>query len=141
MKGTPKEMQKSPWYRDVVDEVCIFLERRRDALVQAGVARERIIVDPGIGFGKRFEDNIALLKNLDTLKQRLGQPVLLGHSRKRFIGEILDLPPAERDEGTTAIGVFAALKGVDILRVHNVKMCKRALRVLEVLEEERLSGE
>ncbi len=141
MKGTPRNMQRNPHYNNVIEEVSAFLEQQRDVLVRAGVLRERIIVDPGIGFGKRFEDNITLIRSLNILKNRLGQPVLLGHSRKSFIGEILNLPPAERDEGTMAVGVFAALKGVDILRVHNVKMCKRALQVLEALKEESLSGE
>ncbi len=133
MKGTPKEMQVNPHYQDVLGEVCRFLERQRDRLVEMGVKRERIIVDPGIGFGKRFQDNLSLIQGLEAIKRRLGQPVLLGHSRKSFIGQILGLPPEERDVGSTAITVFAAIKGVDIVRVHNVKMCRQALQVVKTL--------
>ncbi len=133
MKGTPKEMQKNPHYRDVVREVTSFLSSQRDMLVERGVPPHKIVVDPGIGFGKRFQDNIALIKNLYTIKREIGQPLLLGHSRKSFLGEILGVSPKERDIGTTAVTIFAALQGVDIVRVHNVKMCRQALQVVEIL--------
>ncbi len=133
MKGTPKEMQKNPHYRDVVRDVTSFLSSQRNMLVERGIPPHKIVVDPGIGFGKRFQDNIALIKNLYTIKRKVGQPLLLGHSRKSFLGEILEVPPKERDVGTTAVTIFAALQGVDIVRVHNVKMCRQALQVVEIL--------
>ena len=136
MKGTPKDMQNNPTYKDVVGEVCSFLERQRDVLVQHGVDPSRVMVDPGIGFGKRFEDNLTLINSLDLIKKRVKQPLLLGHSRKRFLGEILGVPPEERDVATAAVSVFAAIKGVDMVRVHNVKMCSQALRVVETLRNQ-----
>jgi len=132
MKGEPKTMQLNPEYEDVVKEVYEFLKERLDFLVEKGIEFNKIIVDPGIGFGKKFEHNLALLKNIDKFKS-LDRPVLLGHSRKSFIGEIIGKKPEERDGGTVGVSIFAVLKGVDILRVHNVGINKDAITTFKAL--------
>jgi dihydropteroate synthase len=119
-------------YVDVVDEVRQYLERSVDVAVKAGISRDRIIVDPGIGFGKTHEHNLQLLASLDKLRS-LGRPILLGASRKSFIGRILELPPADRIEGTIAASVLGASMGADIVRVHDVKATVRALRVTDAI--------
>jgi dihydropteroate synthase len=119
MKGAPKDMQDSPLYEDVVEEVTGYLRDRAEALVDAGIAASRIIVDPGIGFGKRLEDNLGLLKNIDALK-RLGYPVLIGASRKAFLGQSLGREPDERLAGSLAVAAHCWLEGVDLVRVHDV---------------------
>ncbi|WP_290666250.1 dihydropteroate synthase [Kosmotoga sp.] len=129
MKGTPKTMQKAPYYEDVVDEVNSFLLDRIRAVLKRGIDSHSLVLDPGIGFGKRFEDNIELLKNIGVFKSA-GFPVLIGHSRKSFIGNILDLPPEERLEGTLAVSAYCFFRGVDILRVHDVKENVRLLKTL-----------
>jgi dihydropteroate synthase len=128
-QGTPETMQDAPAYEDVVEEVLSYLSGRAEAAVTAGVAPERILLDPGIGFGKRRADNLALLAGLPALV-RLGFPLLLGASRKRFMGSICggaqpsDLMPATC--ATTALGVFA---GVSVLRVHDVSENRQAADV------------
>ncbi len=124
MKGTPKDMQKNPVYEDVVSEVYAFLEERKNALVDLGFPKDRVVVDYGIGFGKRLEDNLALIANTHVFSEIA--PVLVGPSRKSFIGMVLDLPPEERLEGTLAAVSIAVYNGARILRVHDVKESKRA---------------
>ncbi|AKI98069.1 dihydropteroate synthase [Kosmotoga pacifica] len=133
MKGSPKTMQDSPYYENVVDEVNSFLLDRVRTAIGKGLDPLSIVLDPGIGFGKRFEDNIELLKSVDIFKAS-GFPVLIGHSRKSFIGKILDLPPEGRLEGTLAVTAFCYLKGVDILRVHDVEENVRLLKTLKWLK-------
>lgn len=129
MQGTPADMQKNPFYKDVVPEVYAFLEKKLEYLQDNGVTPSRIVVDPGIGFGKRLEDNLALLNNLDRF-QNLGRPVLVGTSRKTFIGKLLkDVPPEERLEGSLASAVISLARGASVFRVHDVKETKRALTV------------
>lgn len=123
MQGDPRTMQVDPTYDDVVAEVAEFLERRVAAAVAAGIAPSRVVVDPGIGFGKTFEHNLALLDGLDRVGG--GHPVLVGTSRKRFLGTILDragLPsaPGDRDAATGATVALAIARGVFIVRVHDV---------------------
>lgn len=129
MQGTPRTMQDAPHYDDVVAEVSAFLQQRIDAALQAGVARDHIAIDPGIGFGKRRQDNLHLLAALPRLCA-LGYPVLLGTSRKRFMGAIcqIDNPCAlmPATVATTALGVMA---GVKIFRVHDVAANRQALEV------------
>lgn len=129
MRGEPRTMQAAPAYEDVVAEVCAFLSARAEAAISAGVARERIWVDPGIGFGKRLEDNLALLANMDQVAS-LGFPVLLGVSRKRFIAALDPFSPAP--EGRLA-GSLAALlacaEHVAAVRVHDVAQTRQALAV------------
>jgi len=132
MKGTPRDMQRNPYYEDVVGEVEVFLKERREAAVRAGIPEGNIVLDPGIGFGKRVEDNLQLLKHLDRLVA-LGNPVLVGTSRKSFIGAVLDLPVEERLEGTLATLVLAVAKGAKLLRVHDVRPAVRAVRMAEAI--------
>ncbi len=130
MKGTPRTMQAEPHYEDVVAEVRSFLEERIAAAEANGVARESLIIDPGIGFGKKLEHNLALLNNLGSLAE-LGRPVLVGISNKSFIGKILNLEPQDRLEGTVAAAVVSLLHGASILRIHDLKAVKRAVTVAE----------
>jgi dihydropteroate synthase len=130
MKGTPKTMQAAPRYDDVVGEVRSFLEDRIAAAEAAGIARESLIIDPGIGFGKNLEHNLALLNNLGLLAE-LGRPVLVGISNKSFIGKILNLEPHDRLEGTVAAAVVSLIHGASVLRVHDLKAVKRAVIVTE----------
>jgi dihydropteroate synthase len=134
MQGTPATMQKSPGYRDVVSEVREFLAQRLEAACQAGVPRGHCIVDPGIGFGKRLEDNLALLRNLDQLAQ-LGTPILIGPSRKRFISEIAGpAQPEQRLGGTLAACLAARQGGATIFRVHDVGPVAQGLRVARAIQ-------
>jgi len=134
MKGTPKTMQENPQYDDVVAEQFEFFRERIAAAVEAGIEEGKILIDPGIGFGKRLEHNIEILRRLREYRS-LGRPVLVGPSRKSFIGMILGgLPPEERLEGTLAVLALAVARGADVLRVHDVKEAVRAIRVAEALE-------
>ena len=138
MQGVPRTMQREPHYQDVVREVRDFLAERVRAAKQAGIAQEQIIIDPGIGFGKTLAHNLALLKNLQLLNS-LGQPLLVGVSRKAFIGNILNAAgPEERLEGSVAAAVSAALSGANILRVHDVSETVRAFRVIDAIRFGRL---
>lgn len=126
MLGTPQTMQKAPVYDDVVEEVFSFLGERRDALTAAGIDRARIALDPGIGFGKTLEHNLALLRNAHRFHE-LGCPVLIGHSRKRFIGELLGDPESDRTAGTIGVAISLAQQHVQILRLHDVAPVRQAL--------------
>lgn len=132
MQGNPKTMQINPTYKDVVKEVKEFLQKRIEFLVEKGIPFENIIIDPGIGFGKTFKHNLQILKNLESF-QELNRPILIGHSRKNFIGEIINKPPFQRDGGTIGISLFAYLKGVHFLRVHKVDLNKDALLTFKFL--------
>jgi dihydropteroate synthase len=133
MKGDPKAMQEAPYYDDVVAEVRTFLDERARMLTGAGIARDRIVVDPGIGFGKRFGDNLELLNRVDSLRA-LGYPVLIGASRKRFLGELLDADPERRLPGSLAVAARCMQNGVDIVRVHDVTETTGLFRVLDAME-------
>jgi dihydropteroate synthase len=132
MKGEPKTMQGSPSYDDVVGEVRAYLRERIEAAERSGIDTERIAVDPGIGFGKNLEHNLELMRRLDELRD-LGRPLLVGPSRKRFIGSILGLPEAERVEGTIGAVAWAVAHGAHAVRVHDVREVVRAVRVLEAI--------
>lgn len=132
MKGTPRTMQSLASYDDVVAEVRAFLAERLEAARAYGVGEGNIICDPGIGFGKKLEHNLALLDNIPALAE-LGRPVLVGISRKSFIGGILNAEPEDRLEGTIAAAVVGVLNGASILRVHDVLEVKRALAVAEAI--------
>jgi len=129
-QGTPEMMQDNPTYGDPVKEVCDWLSARVDAVVAAGVEAENITLDPGIGFGKRQSDNLALLKHLSALRA-LGYPVLLGTSRKSFIGRIDGSTADDRLGGSIASALWGVSQGADILRVHDVSETVQALRVWE----------
>lgn len=132
MRGTPATMQDDPRYTDVVAQVERFLAARCDAAVAAGVPRDSLVIDPGIGFGKRDEHNYALLAELSRFT-RLGHPVLVGTSRKGFIGRALALPQHERVEGTAATVVWVVERGARIVRVHDVRHMVRTVRMTEAL--------
>ncbi|MFP4201842.1 MAG: dihydropteroate synthase [Candidatus Acetothermia bacterium] len=128
MQGTPRTMQENPTYEDPVEEIIRFLKERIEGAVAGGVDRDKVIIDPGIGFGKRLEHNYEILRRLEEF-ERLDQPLLLGTSRKSFIGETLDLATEERVEGTIASNVIGILKGAKVLRVHDVSEMYRAKQV------------
>lgn len=132
MKGTPRTMQIAPHYDDVLGEVKAFLGERLEAAESCGVPRESILLDPGIGFGKKLEHNLALLNNLKELAE-LGRPLVVGISRKSFIGKILKLEAQDRLEGTIAAAVVSILHGASLLRVHDIQAVKRAINVAEAI--------
>jgi dihydropteroate synthase len=132
MKGTPRTMQIAPHYDDVLGEVGAFLKDRLEAAEACGVERDSILLDPGIGFGKTLEHNLALLNNLEALAA-LDRPLLVGISRKAFIGKILKLEAPDRLEGTLAAAVVSVLHGASLLRVHDLVAVKRALAVAEAI--------
>ena len=134
MQGTPETMQQNPAYTDVVSEVLDFLKARMDAALDAGIAQQHIIVDPGFGFGKTIEHNLLLLASLPVFRQ-LGVPVLVGLSRKAMIGKILDKPADERLYGSLSAAVMAAMLGADIVRVHDVVETLDAIAMVKALEE------
>lgn len=130
MLGTPQTMQRDPQYHDVVADVRAFLRERCESLVSAGVPAERIVLDPGIGFGKTVEHNLALLAHSAAFHE-LGRPLLVGPSRKRFIGAVVGDTGADRDAGTVGVCLALATSGVQILRVHNVRAVRHALQLFE----------
>lgn len=129
MQGEPRSMQEAPYYRDVVAEVGGFLRERVDACVQAGIKRERLLIDPGFGFGKTLDHNLELLRRLGTLCEQ-GLPLMAGLSRKSSIGELLGgVPAGERLYGSIAAAVVATMNGAKIIRAHDVKPTVEALRI------------
>jgi dihydropteroate synthase len=136
MKGKPKSMQNNPTYKNLWEEILGFFSERLSAAIDAGMEREKIILDPGIGFGKNFKDNLSLIRNLSRLNI-FDRPLLVGLSRKSFIGKILDSPPQERLEGSLASAVLSIINGAHILRVHDVASTRKAVRVAETI----LNGE
>ena len=127
-------------YSHIVDDISAELSQVVDKLTDAKVSRRQIALDPGIGFGKSVDQNLALLKNLDVLKKRLNLPFVLGTSRKSFIGRILDLPIEERLEGTAATVAAGIMQGADIIRVHDVREMVRVARVIDRLKVVPPSG-
>jgi dihydropteroate synthase len=134
MRGQPETMQADIRYEDLVGEIREFFRERIDYALSRGIPRDRIILDPGIGFGKSLEEkhNLILLKELRSF-QDLNQPLMVGTSRKGFIGRILDLPPEEREEGTLATIVVAVQNGANIVRVHDVRRARRAVQVADAI--------
>jgi dihydropteroate synthase len=129
MQGTPETMQAAPAYTDVVDEVKTFLRQRIDYAVGEGIDFDKLIIDPGIGFGKRLEDNLALLARIEEFFE-LNRPVLVGHSRKGFIGKLTGLDAEHRDPVSLAVSTFLADRGVHLLRVHEVKNTRQACEII-----------
>lgn len=132
MQGTPRDMQHDPHYADVVGEVRAFLEERLDRLAAVGVAREQVALDVGLGFGKTLEHNLALLAHVESFR-RLERPLLLGASRKSFIGKLLGVGIEERLPGSLACATWAVQAGVQILRVHDVAATRQAVALTEAL--------
>ena len=132
MQGTPRTMQENPSYDDVVDDVKAFLAERIEFATSEGVSEERIWVDPGIGFGKTVEHNLELLRRLGEL-QELGRPIMIGASRKSFLGKLTGREVDERLGGTIAANVLALRGGAEVFRVHDVAELRQALDVAEAI--------
>jgi dihydropteroate synthase len=130
MKGTPKTMQQNPAYQDLLGEITTFFQEQIHKTQKEGI--QKIIIDPGIGFGKTVEHNLLVLKHLDVFKT-LGCPICVGPSRKSFIGMITGLSAKERLEGTLAAVTIAIMNGANIVRVHDVKECKRAVQIIDAI--------
>lgn len=133
MQGTPRTMQHSPHYDDVVAEIGAFFRQRQQFLTESGIRKEAIVHDPGIGFGKTLEHNLALLRALDRI-DTVGRPLLLGVSRKSFIASVLgETDPAQRDWPTVAVTAYARERGIMLHRVHDVRRNREALRMVEAV--------
>ena len=130
MKGNPQNMQLNPEYKDIVNEILDFFKMKITIAIQSGINRSMIILDPGIGFGKTVEHNFELLSRLNEFNV-LELPIMIGPSRKSFIGITLDLPPEDRLEGTAAAVSAGVMNGASIVRLHDVKSMKRVVRIIE----------
>jgi dihydropteroate synthase len=131
-KGTPQDMQENPTYANLLDEIYRHLEKQIALALQAGISRAHIIIDPGLGFGKRMHDNYTLLRRLSELRG-LGCPILVGPSRKAFVGKIFNLSPEERLEGTAAAVAIAAMNGAHLVRVHDVEQMRRVVQIADLI--------
>jgi len=138
IKGTPRDMQNNPCYDSLMDEIISYLREGLEIATTAGIDKEKIIVDPGIGFGKRVEHNLFILKRLSELKV-LGSPILIGVSRKSFIGKVLDLPLEERLAGSLAATCVAVLEGAKIVRTHDIKETREVVDLAEAILQSRVS--
>ncbi len=132
MQGNPTTMQIMPQYDNIIEEIILFFQERIQWLTENGISRERIIIDPGIGFGKTLEHNLEILKNIKMLKQ-INCPILIGHSRKSFLEKLFKLEIDKRDGPTAVISALCALKGTDIIRVHDVSQTRQALKLTDIL--------
>ena len=130
MKGNPQNMQLNPEYKDVINEILDFFKKKIKVAIQSGINRRMIILDPGIGFGKTVEHNFELLSRLNEFNV-LELPIMIGPSRKSFIGITLDLPPEDRIEGTAAAVAAGVMNGATIVRVHDVKSMKRVVKIID----------
>jgi dihydropteroate synthase len=135
IKGTPENMQENPEYENVIDEIYDYLEDKTNTAVGSGIKPGKIIVDPGIGFGKTTEHNLRIINKVSEFKM-LGYPVLIGASRKSFIGNVLDLPVEERLEGSLAASICSVMGGANILRVHDIKETIRAVKIAKSITSE-----
>ncbi|MBN1797141.1 MAG: dihydropteroate synthase [Spirochaetales bacterium] len=134
MRGSPKTMQNNPNYGDTISEITHELEELVQHALACGINHNRIIIDPGIGFGKRLHDNLLIIKHLKKIKA-LGYPVLIGISRKSFLGLILDKPVAQRLIGTITANTIAVLNGADIIRVHDIEEASEMKKVIRAIED------
>ena len=133
MKGTPKNMQINPTYKDLFGEVIGFLSKAMEQAIRIGIRRDLVIIDPGIGFGKSFDDNLKIINGLHRFSS-LGQPILVGTSNKSFIGHVLDLPVESRETGTMATIAAAAMNGASIVRAHNVRAAKETVTIIDAIK-------
>jgi len=138
MRGTPKTMQVNPHYDDVVEEILRFFEERLTFATRAGIAEERVWLDPGFGFGKTADHNLELVRRLDAFL-RFGRPILLGASNKSTLGVILNAEVNDRAEGNMAVVAYAIAKGVHCVRVHDVRMTARVARVADAIRRGRVA--
>jgi dihydropteroate synthase len=136
IQGTPRTMQQKPQYENVVREITDYFRERLECLERDGIPRERIVLDPGIGFGKTAEHNLEILAHIRTFRA-LDRPVLIGHSRKRFLEKVLGRAVDERTFGTVGVSVALAQQGVDILRVHDVRSVRDALMAWQAVTKGR----
>jgi dihydropteroate synthase len=136
MRGTPATMQSDTRYGDLLGEVVESLAAAASRAAVAGLTDDKIMVDPGIGFGKSVAGNLAILEQLARLK-RVGRPILVGASRKRFIGEVLGLPVEQRLEGSLAVATFASAQGAHVIRAHDVNATSRAVRMIDAIRAHR----
>jgi dihydropteroate synthase len=136
MQGIPKNMQNNPSYEHVINDIIVFFQQRIDTCLSAGIARERLILDPGFGFGKTLEQNFYLLANLAKFNQ-LGLPLLAGLSRKSMIGSLLNREVEQRLAGSLATAIIAAQQGAHIIRVHDVQETVDALKVLKAVTDQQ----
>jgi len=133
MQGTPGDMQRNPFYQNLIPEILDFLKQAVDRAVSGGIKNDMIIVDPGIGFGKTVEHNLEIIRELGQFSV-LERPVLLGTSNKTFIGHLLNREPLERDTGTMATVAAGVLNGAEIVRVHNVKKAVETVRIIDAIK-------
>lgn len=136
IQGRPQTMQANPHYEDVVEEIRNWLSERIENLVAGGIRREAIVLDPGIGFGKTAEHNVQILQNIRAF-QELGHPILIGHSRKRFLGKLLNRSVEERGMGTVGVSLGLAAQGVEILRLHEVAPTRDCLTAFRAIRPDR----
>ncbi|OQX65503.1 MAG: dihydropteroate synthase [Desulfococcus sp. 4484_242] len=140
MKGTPRDMQKNPVYEDLITEILDFLREAVERCEEAGIQRELTLVDPGIGFGKTFDHNLQIIRDLARF-QSLGRPILIGPSNKAFIGHILDRAPDERDTGTMAAVAAGVMNGAHMVRVHNVRKAVETVRIIDAIKRGKAEGQ
>lgn len=140
IQGTPQTMQNSPQYRSVVEDLCEDFSQRLQFLEKEGLSRERIVIDPGVGFGKTAQHNLEILSNITRFRE-LGRPVLIGHSRKRFLQKILQQRIDERLFGTVGVSIGLAQQQVDILRVHDVAANRDAIEAWRATQPQRNSAD
>jgi dihydropteroate synthase len=134
MRGTPATMQNDTGYDDLVGSVVDFLKERLDRAIAGGVAGDKILVDPGVGFGKAAAGNLSILRQLSAL-EAVGKPILIGASRKSFIGAVLDLPADDRLEGSLAVAAFASAQGAHVIRAHDVAETVRVVRMIDAIRD------
>ncbi|NOY59935.1 MAG: dihydropteroate synthase [Calditrichaeota bacterium] len=132
IKGEPRNMQQNPHYDDVMNEIVQYLDESKKIAFKEGISNRQIVIDPGIGFGKRLQDNFTIIRELDKLFV-LSNPILVGPSRKSFIGNVLELPANERLEGTAAAVALSIQNGAQIVRVHDVKEIKRVVKITDAI--------
>jgi dihydropteroate synthase len=138
MKGKPRDMQNNPEYTDVIEEIISFLEERVEFAIESGISKDSIMIDPGIGFGKKLMHNLAILKGIDHFK-KLGYPLLIGPSRKNFIGEITGKSVDERLFGTAGVVAYCSLKGVNVIRVHDVPQMMDVVNLTRTIDKADLN--
>ncbi len=132
MQGKPESMQENPQYENVIDEIYEYLDGKASTAIEAGVSPDKIILDPGIGFGKTLDHNLSILNKISEFRS-MGYPIMMGASRKAFIGTILDLPAEDRLEGSLAAAVWSVINGVNILRVHDVAETVRSVKIARAI--------